>query len=71
MSFALSVKQTNVQVLFVKFANFDLRMNSIGRRITIDEDVLGAVTPDLVKRLAAYTRSYIAEVELPELPLPG
>ena len=71
MNFGLSVKQTNVQVLFVKFANFDLRMNSIGRRITIDEDVLGAVTPDLVKRLAAYTRSYIAEVELPDLPLPG
>lgn len=71
MNFGLSVKQTNVQVLFVKFASFDLRMNSIGRRITIDEDVLGAVTPDLVKRLAAYTRSYIAEVELPDLPLPG
>jgi hypothetical protein len=46
-------------------------VNSIGRRVTIDEDVLGAVTPDLVKRLAGYTRSYIAEVELPDLPLPG
>jgi hypothetical protein len=71
MNFALSVKQTQMQVLFVKFANFDLRMNSIGRRVTIDEDVLGAVTPDLVKRLAGYTRSYIAEVGLPDLPLPG
>lgn len=70
MNFSLSIKQINVQVLFVKFANYDLRMNSIGRRITIDEDVLNAVTPDLVDRLAAYTRSYIAQVELPELPLP-
>lgn len=65
MSFALELKQTNTQVLFLKFDTFGVHMNSVGSTVTVSDSVLREALPAIKERLKLYVRSYVSEVQLP------
>ena len=64
MAFELLAKRALTQVLFFKFSTSDITLRHASGRVTIDAQLLAAISAVISQRVSAYATSYIQELPI-------
>jgi hypothetical protein len=64
MAFELEGNAMLTQILFFKFRSSDVILRHASGKVTIDTEILDVISAELSQKIAAYARSYVAELPL-------
>jgi len=64
LGFELDAEHSVTQVLFFKFGSSRAKLRHFETKISVDESLFGEIKGGLRKKVAAYARDFIADVEI-------
>jgi hypothetical protein len=64
MAFELDTKTALTQVLFFKYRASDVTLRHASGRVRVDASILTAIGPAVAEKVAAYTRNFVAAVQI-------